>query len=127
MRKQTSEKLNAVLSYPHFRRVGNLTPGAKIQVMTWDEASALCKSRDWKRCLLMTANALCDNVHAVNWSRGQEWNEVAAVLRPQIESWREKADAALAQATKPSVKVWDLRWTPIVGPLLVGIKLWFGV
>ena len=55
----------------------------KIQV-SWKEALEFCPSEKWSALQLMTKNRHAGKVNQLNWNRGQQWNPICAILRPEI-------------------------------------------
>jgi hypothetical protein len=80
----TKLKLETIFNYPLFQSVGKPLPSSVTKINHWAGAAKMSGSHKWSTCQLMANNALCTRVYEQAWSRGQEWNPLAAELNAQI-------------------------------------------
>ena len=86
-------KLESILKYPFFSKVGRPLPSTVSNVENWLQAAKTCGFLKWKNSKLQARNALQgriearypeDRVKHYFWHRHQEWNPLIDELRPPI-------------------------------------------
>jgi len=85
--QQAELKFKEICSYPILASVGQPVDGVVTQVNDWTQATTMCTSQKWERCIIRARNALQRSLETRYWERLQEWGPIADLLRPQIVSF----------------------------------------
>lgn len=99
MKTRVQSKLNSIIGYPLFQRVGNPLPPTVMSVENWQAAMNARTARKWENCSLMARNVLQRLTEVRAWQRSEEWNPLAEELRPLVISF---VDAFLPKVSLPA-------------------------